>query len=186
MTQDQNQLRFEAGRAAANRGWPNAQVVGIEALDDQTPAGPPLILAVVSDLVTTSAAKNLAAPAGAGRHVLLVTHQPLPDADAAWLPADTVLVIGQEPGSAPPGTVDRRIEARPIILASLAEPCVVAGNPSLPGEGIGRCSQDPDREVRSAASPNPSSASETRLVLLHDADPLVRVAAGLANVGAWR
>lgn len=64
--------------------------------------------------------------------------------------------------------------------------CVVAGNPSLPAEGIARCSQDPDRDIRSAAARNPSTALGTRLVLLHDADPMAQVSTALAIVGVSR
>lgn len=83
MSQENNQLLFEAGRATANRGWHDAQVVDIKALGDQTPTGPPLVIVAEYDHVTNSAAKTLAALAWAGRHVLLVTDQPVRPPDVS-------------------------------------------------------------------------------------------------------
>ncbi len=111
MTHDHSQLLFEAGRAAANRGWSDALVVDIEALDDQGPIGPPLIIAALSEEVTTRAAKELSALAGAGRQVMLVTDRPLPDHVSAWLPEGALQVTAQDLQAVPRTPTD---PARPV------------------------------------------------------------------------
>ena len=180
VSQENIQLLFEAGRAAANRNWPNAQIVSIDQLDDQTPAGPPLVIAAESHSVTPSTAKTLAALAGAGRHVLLVTDQPLPDNVNSWLPADTVLVIGQEPASASPGTIERRTELQHIILTRLADDPVkdvrgyMARNPHTPPDVLARLAADPDIYVRRSVASNPHTPTEALARLAADPDIYVR------------
>lgn len=123
MTEDQNRLLFEAGRAAVNRGWSDAEVVSDESLDTQTPAGPPLIIALSSTEVTAGTAKDLSALAGAGRRVLLVTDQPLPDAVLAWLPTDSWIVADSHAltrrNDVGEGSVDRREDLQAVLLESL-------------------------------------------------------------------
>ncbi len=93
VTEVQFRLLFEAGRVAEERGWSDAQLVSADALQEQSPAGPPIVVALGSSEVSEQTAKTVSALAGAGRHVLLITDRPLPDAVEAWMPEDSLIVI---------------------------------------------------------------------------------------------
>ncbi len=91
------------------------------------------------------------------------------------------MVIGQEPASAPPGTVDRRTELQHLILARLPDDPdnsvrrSVAGNPHTPSGVLARLADDPDTSVRRSVAGNPHTPLPVLVRLADDPDHHVRI-----------
>lgn len=190
MSQKHNQLLFEAGRAAANRDWLNAQVVGVDTLDDQTPTGPPLIIAASSKDVTVRTAKDLAALAGSGRDVLLVTDQRLGDDVAPWLPANSLVIIDNSTTSNPEVSEHDHLHKRELqtalltpLLADATVRYALASSSNTPPPLVTRIASEwPDSRPTSALASNPSTPVDflNKLLDTNDPDVLFSLAANSA------
>ncbi len=120
VTEVQFRLLFEAGRVAEERGWSDAQLVSADALQDQSPVGPPIVIALRSTEVSAQIAKTVSALAGAGRRALVVTDQPLPADVTSWLPADSwVVAMAQTVPTVVAASADHRHELQVRMLKSL-------------------------------------------------------------------
>ncbi len=93
---DLTRLVFAAGRWAGEREWADSDVGTIDQIDSAAPVGPPLIVTSLARYLTPTAAKAMAALAGAGRTVCVVTDA-LPDASVrTWIPRGSVVILGAD------------------------------------------------------------------------------------------
>ena len=89
------ELAFEAGRVAAGRGWDESIVVDLSDVERLGPDGPPVVVIGAHDDLTVNRARSLAAVAGAGRQLMVVTDAPSSTEASPWLPKGLVHVIGE-------------------------------------------------------------------------------------------
>lgn len=168
MTEDYFRLVFEAGRIAEERGWSDAQLVSADALREQSPAGPPIVVALGSSEVSEQTAKTVSALAGAGRHVLLITDQAFPGAVEAWMPADSWVVI---PSGGSPATVETGADPRTELQVGLLDELLagaesddvqryLAGHPHTPRPILARLTTATDAWTLSNLAGNPSAPRE--------------------------
>lgn len=87
-------LIFEAGRVAASRGWAAPSVIRLDDLPGLNPTGDPVLVVASASTVDVVAAQAVAALAGVGRDITLVTDAPLPCSVQQWLPATSIHVLG--------------------------------------------------------------------------------------------
>ncbi len=97
MSDDERALYYEAGYLAGLLSWPDPDVVTPTELAALTPTGDPLIVLCGKDGLTTDQARTFAAIHGAGRPGRVVTATALPPDVQAWLPADSLHLIGSSP-----------------------------------------------------------------------------------------
>ncbi len=93
---DLTRLVFAAGRWAGEKEWADSDFVTIDQVDSAAPVGPPLIVTALSRHLTPAAAKAMAALAGAGRTVCVVTDD-LPDASVrTWMPQGSLVILSAD------------------------------------------------------------------------------------------
>jgi len=93
---DLTRLVFAAGRWAGEKEWEDSNFVTIEQVESAAPVGPPLIVTALSGQLTPAAAKAMAALAGAGRTVCVVTDA-LPDPSVrTWIPQGSLVTLGAD------------------------------------------------------------------------------------------
>lgn len=133
-------MMFEAGRIASQRGWKSPEIVQALEVGGMSPTGPPAIVLGKAGDLDTSTVRALAALAGAGRDIILITEQPLTDEMAAWLPPNMHHVLGDSLdlhfglGDAPPALSDD-VEATSIPATSVGQfvYCTFQGESALDG-----------------------------------------------------
>lgn len=82
-----------AGRAVERRGWPTAHLIRVGSLAGEGPSGDPLVVVETAAAMSAAIAQGLAALAGAGREVMLVTDMDPPSEVSSWLPSSAVVTL---------------------------------------------------------------------------------------------
>lgn len=181
VTEVQLRLLFEAGRVAEERGWSDAELVSADALEEQSPVGPPLVVALSSTEVSAQTAKTVSALAGAGRRVLLVTDHPLPDTVLDWMPRDSWVVIATgDPSSTVEVSVDPGIDLQIELLNELLGGAdsddvqrYLAGDPHTPDPILARLTTATDARTLSELAGNPSTPRDFLDELLDTGDRVI-------------
>lgn len=87
-------LMFEAGRLAAERNWVSPSMITVDQVPELGPTGEPVVVVAGADTVDAAAARAVAAVAGAGREIIVVTDGELSPQVHGWLPAGLVHIAG--------------------------------------------------------------------------------------------
>lgn len=85
---------FEAGRLAAARNWISPSLIEVHQVSALDPTGDPVLVVAEARTVDAATARAIAAVAGAGREITLVTDDALPPAVQDWLPAALIHISG--------------------------------------------------------------------------------------------
>ena len=89
-------LILEAGRLAAARNWGTPYLIDVNQVAGLDPTGQPVLVLAEADTVDAATARTIAAVAGAGRDITLVTDGPLPAAVQDWLPSALIHIRGSD------------------------------------------------------------------------------------------
>ncbi len=85
---------FEAGRLAAARNWATPSLIDIHQVAALDPTGDPVLVVAEARTVDAATARAIAAVAGAGRDITLVTDDELPPSVKEWLPEALIHIAG--------------------------------------------------------------------------------------------